>query len=185
MITREEALGLIEQAGFEDSLLHHSLEAEAVLRGLAKRLGKDEDVWGLAGLLHDLDFPETKNNHELHGLKGADMLEGRLPDEAVNAIRAHNGELNGNTPETDLDFALRCGESVTGLVSANALVRPNGMEGMKPKSLKKKMKDKAFARNVNRDIVRECDKLGLELGEFLQISIDSITPIADQVGLAK
>jgi hypothetical protein len=92
--------------------------------------------------------------------------------------------MNGSEgPETDFDYALRCGETVTGMVHAGALVRPTKIEGMKPKSLKKKMKDKAFAASINRDCIRECDKIGLELGEFLQIAIDSVTAIAPEVGL--
>jgi len=87
-------------------------------------------------------------------------------------------------PQSDFDFALRCGETVTGLIHTNALVRPTRMQGMDPKSLKKKMKDKAFAAAVNRDVIRECDKIGLELGEFFQLSIAAIDSVADQVGLA-
>jgi hypothetical protein len=93
--------------------------------------------------------------------------------------------MNGaEDPETDFDFALRCGETVTGMVHAGALVRPTKIDGMKTKSLKKKMKDKAFAASVNRDCIRECEKIGLELGEFLQIAIDSVSGIAAEVGLA-
>ncbi|MBU1611875.1 MAG: HD family phosphohydrolase, partial [Proteobacteria bacterium] len=113
----------------------------------------------------------------------ADLLQGRLPQEAVEAIKRHN-ESNGNQPEAELDFALRCGETVTGLIHTSALVRPTRMEGMEPKGLKKKMKDKAFAAAVNRDTIRECEKIGLDLGEFFQLSIDAITSVADQVGLA-
>ncbi len=185
MLTRAEALALLEAAGPEENEMHHALESEAVMRGLAERLGEDPELWGLTGLLHDLDFPATRDTPERHGIPGAEQLVGKLPEVATDAIRAHNGDLNGNPPSTVLDHALRCGESVTGLVSANALIRPTGMVGMKPKSLKKKMKARAFAANVNRDIIRECEKLGLELGEFFQIAIDAITPLADEVGLAK
>jgi len=185
MIDREQALKMLDAAGFDETLRNHALETEAVLRGLAARLGEDEDVWGLTGLLHDLDYRETKEDPERHGLLAADRLSQELPEEGLQAIRAHNGEMNGSAAESRLDFALRCGETVTGLVSANALVRPEGMTGMKPKSLKKKMKDKSFAANVSRERLRDCEQIGLELGEFLQIAIDSIEAIADQVGLAK
>ena len=114
-----------------------------------------------------------------------DLLQGKLPDEAIQAIGRHAFELNGSVPPSEeLDFALRCGESVTGLVHANALVRPSGMEGMKAKSLKKKMKEKAFAASVNREVIRECEKIGLDLGEFFQIAIGSIDGIKSEVGLA-
>ncbi len=184
MLTRDEAWALLAERDFAPNQIHHALESEAVLRGLAVRLDQDAELWGLTGLLHDVDFDVTAETPERHGLLGGDLLEGQLPAEAVQAIRAHNHEMNGaDPPATPLDFALRCGETVTGLVSATALIRPTGMDGLKPKSLKKKMKDKRFAANVRRDVVRECEKLGLELGEFLQIAIDAIAPLADEVGL--
>jgi hypothetical protein len=141
---------------------------------LAQRLGQNQELWSLTGLLHDLDYAQTKEEPEKHGLISADMLQESLPQEAVQAIQAHNSEMNGSQPESLLDFGLRCGESVTGLIWANALVRPQGMEGMKPGSLKKKMQDKSFAANVSRERIRECERLGLELGEFLQISIQAM-----------
>ena len=183
MITRDEALALLEAFQHHGSQLHHALETEAVMQGLAHKKGHDPELWGLTGLLHDLDFPQTKDNPAEHGPVGAKELEGKLPAEALHAIQAHNSECTGVMPETELDFALRCGETVTGLVSANALVRPEGMEGMKPKSLKKKMKDKHFAANVSRERILECEKIGLDPGEFFQISIERIAAITDQVGL--
>ena len=154
------------------------------MRGLAKKLGQDEELWGLAGLLHDLDYASTKEDTTRHGLNTVDMLEGKLPKEALAAIRRHAFELNATEqPETQFDYALRCGETITGLVHAGALVRPTKIDGMKPKSLKKKMKDKTFAASVNRDCIRECDKIGLELGEFFQIAIAAVTEIAPEVGL--
>lgn len=185
MISRDEALSLLKSRNNEQHLIVHALETEAVMRGLARRLGRDEELWGLAGLLHDLDYAETKDETARHGLLTVEMLDGRLPDEALVAIMRHACELNnGEAPATEFDFALRCGETVTGLVHANALVRPGGLDGMEPKSLKKKMKEKAFAAAVNREIIRECEKLGLELGEFFQIAIGAVTSIRTEVGLA-
>ncbi len=184
MISRDEALALLKEHVREPNLVNHCLESEAVMRGLAARLGRDEELWGVTGLLHDLDY-STMESESRHGLDTVDMLTGKLPEEALAAIRRHAFEMNGaEAPETEFDFALRCGETVTGMVHAGALVRPTRIDGMKVKSLKKKMKDKAFAASVNRDCIRECDRIGLELGEFLQIAIDSITPIAPEVGLA-
>jgi len=185
LITREEALKLLKQHNGEAGQVNHALESEAVMRALARKLNKDEETWGLSGLLHDLDYATTKDGATRHGLDTAEMLEGKLPAEALDAIRRHASEMNGSEPpETDFDYALRCGETITGLVHTAALVRPTKMEGMKPKSLKKKMKDRAFAASVNRDEIRECEKLGLELGDFLQLSIDAITEVAPEVGLA-
>ena len=184
MISRDQAVALLKKHNTETNLIHHALESEAVMRGLARKLGKDEELWGITGLLHDLDYAVTKTDEARHGLDTVEMLQDELPSEALDAIRRHAAEMNGSEgPETDFDYALRCGETVTGMVHAGALVRPTKIEGMKPKSLKKKMKDKAFAASINRDCIRECDKIGLELGEFLQIAIDSVTAIAPEVGL--
>jgi len=182
---RTQALQLLHSNLQDASLINHSLETEAVMRGLATRMQADPELWGLAGLLHDLDFEKTRNTPAEHGLISARELKGQLPEEAVQAIAAHNCEMNGATAQSRFDFALRCAETVTGLISASALVRPEGMEGMKPKSLKKKMKDKSFAANVDRERITECEKIGLDMGEFLQIAIDSMQEIADQVGLEK
>ncbi|MUM78385.1 HDIG domain-containing protein [Pseudodesulfovibrio sp. F-1] len=185
MISRNEALTLLMRHNDETNLIHHALESEAVMRGLARRLGRDEELWGLTGLLHDLDYAATRDNHARHGLDSVDMLADKLPQEALDAIRRHASEMNGSEgPQTEFDHALRCGETVTGMVHAGALVRPTRIDGMQPKSLKKKMKDKAFAASVNRDCIRECERIGLELGEFLQVAIDAVADIAPQVGLA-
>jgi hypothetical protein len=185
-LNREQAWELLQTRELAPNQLHHALESEAVLRRLAERLGEDVELWGLVGLLHDVDFDVTQSHPERHGLQGAALLQGRLPAAALQAIRAHNFEENqADPPGTPLDWALRCGETVTGLVAATALMRPTGLVGMKAKSLNKKMKDKRFAANVRREVIRECEHLGLELGEFLQLSIEAIAPIAPQVGLAK
>jgi putative nucleotidyltransferase with HDIG domain len=182
MLDRTEALAMIT-ASAPDHLLVHALETEAVMRALAARLGHDPETWGLAGLLHDLDYPETKDTPEKHGLLTAEALAGKLPEEAVQAIARHN-EMNGNQPESQFDYALRCGETVTGLIHTAALVRPTRMQGMEAKSLKKKMKDKAFAASVCRETIRECEKIGLELGDFLTLAIGAIASIENEVGLA-
>jgi hypothetical protein len=183
MLSREQALELLKGHVNEEHLLKHSLETESVMRYLARELDQDEELWALTGLLHDLDYSKTKSDPEQHGLVAAEMLAESLPEEGLQAIRAHNGELTKVAPESRLDFALRCGETITGLVRANALVRPNRMQGMKPKSLKKKIKDKAFAANVSRERLAEHTKLDLEQGRFLQLSILAIQDIAPKVGL--
>jgi len=184
MLNRDEALSLLNEAGTDPHLFKHALASEAVLRALAAQLNEDVETWGLAGLLHDIDYAQTANDMPRHGLTGADMLEGRLPEEALHAIRAHN-DMTGVSPVSRFDYALRCGETVTGLVSAAALVRPTGMDGMQASSLKKKMKDKAFAASVSRENIKECSQLGLELGAFLDIAVSAMSPLAKELGLAK
>ncbi|MDL2209886.1 HDIG domain-containing protein [Desulfovibrio sp. OttesenSCG-928-O18] len=177
MISRDEALELIKQQNPEPHMVQHALASEAVMRELARQLGEDEELWGLTGLLHDVDFPHTKDAPEKHGAMAEDLLAGKLPGEAVRAIKAHNGECTGVMPDCRFDYALRAAETVTGMVNAAALVRPTGYDGMEAKSLKKKMKDKAFAANVNRDNIRECEKVGLSLDDFLGLSIRAMAAI--------
>ena len=178
MLTRDEAVLLLNEEKTEPSLMRHALASEAVLRELALRLGQPEevaDLWAMTGLLHDVDYPRTKDNPAMHGLAAAEIIGGRLPDEAIYAIKAHNSEYTNIPPKSQLDYALRCGETVTGLIAAAALVRPNGMDGMEAKSIKKKMKDKAFAASVNRDTIKECEHLGLDLTEFLTLAIKAMS----------
>ncbi|MFI3270490.1 MAG: HD family phosphohydrolase [Pseudomonadota bacterium] len=185
MMTRQEALALVEKHKPEQFLIYHAVATEAVMRGLATHFGEDCELWGLTGLLHDIDFPATRDVPAEHGVKAMELIGDGLPEEGLAAIRAHNYECNGHVPTTRFDTALRCGETVTGLISAAALVRPTGMEGMKASSLKKKMKDKAFAASVNRDCIRECEKIGLELGDFLNIAIAAMTDVSAEIGLAR
>lgn len=186
MIERQSALALLAEQKTPPSLLQHALASEAIMRVLAQHFGENEDLWGLTGLLHDLDYPATAGNASRHGLDTAEMLAGQLPDEALTAIRAHNAEMNGAAgPASRFDYALRCGETVTGLISAAALMRPTGMEGMEVKSIKKKMKDKAFAASVCRDNIRQCAEAGLELDAFLALSIEAMRAHAAELGLSK
>ena len=171
MISRDEALALLAENHVQAGLLQHSIASEAVMRALAREFGEDEELWGLTGLLHDVDYPATMQEPQRHGLAAGELLAGRLPEEALTAIRAHNGEMTGVMPQSRLDHALRCAETVTGLVSAAALMRPTGYEGMESKSIKKKMKDKAFAASVCRDNIRQCEQAGLPLDAFLALSI--------------
>lgn len=176
MVSRDYALELLKAQGPDDYLLQHSLASEAIMRALAPRFNGNAESWGICGLLHDVDFPHTRETPEQHGLMAQKILaEADLGEECIYAIAAHNSEYSGHEPQTPLDFALRAAESVTGLIIAAALMRPTGMAGMEVKSLKKKMKDKAFARAVNRERIKECEKIGLSLDEFLAVSIEAMS----------
>ncbi len=184
MLNRDEALELVKAQNPEPHLVNHAIQTEAIMRALAGRLGQDAELWGVTGLLHDLDYPQTKENPARHGLEAVAMLEGRMPGDALQAIAAHNEECTGVAAAGPFDYALRCAETVTGLISAAALVRPTRMEGMQPKSLKKKMKDKAFAAAVSRERIRECERLGMELTEFLDLAIPAMATVAEETGIA-
>jgi len=185
MITREAAVALVAAQNPNPGLRAHGRQTEVIMRAMADQLGQDADLWGITGLLHDLDYPHTADAPERHGLMARDLLPaGALPEEALHAIAAHNDEYTGVAPQTPFDFALRAAESVTGIISANALVRPEKMQGMSPKSVKKKMKDKAFAANVRRANILECEKAGLSLDVFLPLAIAAMADIAAETGLA-
>ena len=179
-----EAVALMEKHLESDALRRHSLASEMVVRALALHLGKapeEAERWGLLGLLHDLDYAETENNPELHGLKTVEYLAdlGFTPEELA-AISRHNAEMLGMTRESDLDLALTCGEVVTGLITAAALVQPDKkISSVKPASAVKKMKDKTFARSVNREHIKLCESLGLPLIDFMTLAVSAMSRLDD------
>jgi len=184
-ITREEALKLMESRLVEDNLRKHSLATEAIMRALAQRLGHDPEVWGMAGLLHDIDFPETRDAPERHALAAAEMLrEKGVSDEIIEAIKAHNAEALGIPREGPLAVALTAAETITGMVVATTLVYPDKkIAGVKPKSITKRMKQKEFARAINRDHIRLCEEIGVPLDEFAALSLEAMGTISGKLGL--
>jgi len=169
----------------EDNLRKHSLATEAIMRVLAKRLGHDPDVWGIAGLLHDIDFPETREIPERHALVTADILKEKgVSSEIIEAIKAHNAEALGIPREGAIAIALTAAETITGLVIATTLVYPDKkIASVKPKSITKRMKQKEFARAVNRDHIRLCEEIGLPLDEFAALSLEAMGSISGELGL--
>ncbi len=183
-ITRQQAWELLNQKVGSVNLIRHCLASEAIMRALAERLGKDVEQWGIVGLLHDLDFEQTKEEPCRHGLMTALILANRgVSPEVIHAVKSHNQE-TGIRRETPLDFALASAETITGLIVATALVQPDReLSGVKVKSVLKKMKQKDFARSVNRQVILECKNLGLSLEEFVEISLKAMQAISDQLGL--
>jgi len=184
-MTREEGYSLLREHLSAGNLIKHCLATEAIMRGLASRIDEDEEIWGLAGLLHDLDFEETKDTPEKHALRTAEMLrEQGVDDEVIDAIKAHNGEMLGIERRTAFDHALAAAETVTGLIVATALVYPDKkVASVKVSSVTKRMKKKDFARAVSREIIMECEAIGLSLNEFVEISLDAMRGISDELGL--
>ena len=184
-MTREEAYRLVQEYLSAGNLIKHCLAAEAIMRGLARRLGEDEEAWGLAGLLHDLDFEETKDTPERHALRTAEVLGGQgVDEEIIGAIKAHNGEELGIERRTAFEHALAAAETVTGLIVATALVYPDKkLASVKVSSVTKRMKKKDFARAVNRETIMECEQLGLSLNEFVELCLDAMRGISEELGL--
>ena len=184
-ISREEAASLMEEYLQGEGLRRHCYATEAVMRAMAERLGHDPELWGIAGLLHDLDYEETKDQPPQHGLKTAEILKEKgVSSEVIEAIKAHNAEALGIERKTPLDIALTCSESVTGMVVATALVYPDKrISSVKPSSIIKRMKQKEFARNVNRDLIRKCEDLHVPIEEFAELSLKAMAKISDVLGL--
>lgn len=183
-IGREDALRILRENLDNENLVRHCLATEAVMRRLAEDRGEDPELWGLTGLLHDLDYEMTADDHCRHGLTAAEMLEGMLPEEHLRAIKAHNAENNGVRRESDLEHLLAAGESITGLIVAVALVYPDGrLAPVKPKSVTKRMRMTAFARSVPRETIMECEKAGYDLQTFVGLSLEAMKGIAEDIGL--
>jgi predicted hydrolase (HD superfamily) len=182
MPARDEALTLLEQWVENPALRNHMKAVEAAVRFYARQNGADADSWGLAALLHDLDWERYPDEHPL---KAVEELRARgYPDEILHAILAHRADFTGVAPETPLDRTLVACDELTGLITATALVRPEGIDDLTPKSVKKKMKDPAFARGVDREEVkRGSELLGLELDVHIQNVIDAMRAIAPELGL--
>jgi putative nucleotidyltransferase with HDIG domain len=184
-MTREEAEGLLKNYVKNERMLDHSYAAEAILRALARRLGRDEEKWGLAGLLHDIDIEAVGGDLSRHGIEAEKILaEAGIDPEIVDAVKMHNEAVCGVQRSTEFQHALAAGETITGLIVTTTLVYPDKkIAGVKVKSITKRMKEKAFAASVNRDTIRECEKIGLPLEEFVEISLGAMRGIADRLGL--
>ncbi|NLH56879.1 MAG: HDIG domain-containing protein [Rikenellaceae bacterium] len=184
MKTREYYLELLKKHVKNPKMIAHSLASEAVMRALAARFGEDADVWGIAGLMHDVDVEETNADPKRHALEGAELLKAEgLPDDAVDAVRMHNEMATGLDRNTRFQHALAAGETITGLIFATALILlEKKISCVKTKSVVKRMKEKAFAASVNRDTIMECEKIGIPIAEFAQLAIEALVPIEEELG---
>ena len=184
--TREDAWNLVREWISSDSLRKHVLGVEAAMRAYAREDGADEELWGITGLVHDLDYeryPDLETGHPRHALK---ELEARgYPEEVIDAVAGH-AEFLGVPRETPLAKTLYGVDELSGFIAACALVRPTGIEGMTPKSVRKKLKQPSFAAKVDRDQIRRGIKeLGVDENEHIQLVIDAMVERADDLGLAR
>ncbi len=184
-ISRETALELLKEYVKNENMLKHSYASEAVMRALAARLGGDEDLWGMAGLMHDIDIEVTNADMSVHGIAGAKILDERgYPEEVIDAVRMHNEMSHGLQRSEKFHHALAAGETMTGLITATALVYPDKkLASVKVKSIVKRMKEKAFAASVNRETIMECEKIGIPIDEFASISLEAMKNISSVLGL--
>jgi len=169
----------------------HCIESEVIMRALAKKFGENEEEWGIIGLLHDIDWELTKENTKEHTVKAVDILkDAGATDELITAIVSHGygspecGNNQDKHRSTRLEYSLAAAETLTGLIIACALVQPDKkLASVKPESLKKKFKTKAFAANCDREIILECENAGVPLDEFLQLGLKALQDISDELGL--
>lgn len=185
-MNREDAYQLVCEYTASDSLRKHMLAVEAGMRAYAAKFREDVEKWGMVGLLHDFDYERWPNAPD-HPLRGAEILtEKGYPEDVIYAIKSHADYLPDCPRVSKLDKTLYACDELAGFITAVAVIRPTGIDGLKPKSVKKKLKQKSFAAAVNRDdITRGAEDLGVDLDEHIQFLIDAMTQVADELGLSK
>jgi len=181
---RDDALALLKTYNQSDSLIKHAFAVEGVMRYMARKYGEDEDVWGVVGLIHDLDYEQFPDQHCQK--TEAILKENGWPEDLIRAVVSHGwGICTDVKPESTMEKVLFAIDELTGLVATSALVRPTkSVMDMKAKSVKKKWKDKRFAAGVDRSIIQQgADMLGVELGELITDTIMGMRDVADRIGL--
>ena len=182
--TREEALTLLKKYNQSESLIKHAFAVEGVMRYMARKYGEDEDVWGVVGLIHDLDYEQYPDEHCKK--TEAILKENHWPEDLIRAVVSHGwGICSDVEPKTNMEKVLFAIDELTGLVATSALVRPSkSVMDMKAKSVKKKWKDKRFAAGVDRSIIQQgVDMLGVELGDLINDTIMGMREVSDAIGL--
>jgi putative nucleotidyltransferase with HDIG domain len=184
MIDRESAWGLLTEFTQSESLRKHALAVEACMRACANKFGEDENVWGIVGLIHDFDY-EKYPSLEDHPYKGNEILKERGWPEAIRRAIMSHAEYTGVTRDMPMEKALFACDELAGFITAVALIKPGkSLAEVDVKSVRKRMKDKAFARKVSRDdIVKGTAELGVELDEHIAFCIEAMKPIAQRLGL--
>ncbi len=182
MMTRKEALDLV-QAHVKNKNLHkHMLATEAVMRGLAAHFKEDAEVWGLAGLLHDLDYDQTVKSFSRHGFMTIEILADKdVPAAILQAIKSHPGHVDR---ESLMDKALYAADPVTGLIVAGVLMHPSRkLKFVNLEFIERRYKEKRFAAGANREQIQSCETMGLSLHDFIELSLDAMKTIDKELGL--
>lgn len=183
MISRAEALRLLDMNVSNMNVKKHMIAVSAIMEELANRLNKNKEPWILAGLLHDIDYERVGKDLDRHGSVSAEMLKGMLSDECLHAIKAHN-KRTGVVAETLIDKALITADAVSGLIVAAALVMPNRtLSEVRLKTLKNKFKDRSFARKVDRKKIMLCKEIGFDFEDFLELALNSLQVVNEELGL--
>ena len=185
-IDREAAFELMCEYTSQESLRRHMMSVETAMRAYAAKFGEDVEKWGITGLLHDFDYERWPEPPD-HPLQGSKILaEHGYPEDVIYAIKSHVDQVPDCPRQSLMDKTLFAVDELCGFITAVALVRPDGIKGMKSKSVRKKMKQKSFAEKVHReDIVSGAEDLGIELNEHIQFVIDALTPHAETLQLVR
>jgi len=185
MVDRAKAYELLTKYNKKDSLIKHAYAVEASMRKLAEVFGEDPQMWGIVGLIHDLDYDMYPDQH---CIKTKEILEENgYPKELIRAVMCHGyGICTDEEPITNMEKAIYAVDELTGLITAAVLVRPSkSIEDLEVKSIKKKWKDKAFAAGANREVIQKgADMLNMELSDLIQYTIDGMKSVAKELGLA-
>ncbi len=185
-MNRKEALSLINQYVKNKNSIKHMLAVEAVMRSLARKFDENEDLWGIVGLVHDVDMEtvDYENEPQRHGIEGANILEKEgVGQEILEAVKAHN-KATGKNSETLMEKAIFCADPLTGLIVAGVLVLPSKkIADLTLESVLKRFKEKAFAKGANREIIGQCSEIGLDLKEFVEIGLKAMQEISDELEL--
>jgi len=184
MLSREDALKLLRENVRNEKMILHMIAVGTIMRELARYFGEDEDLWELVGLLHDIDYERTKNDPSKHGLVAEEILGDLISEDALRAIKAHNFENTGIEPRTRMEKALIASDAISGLIIACALVMPSKkLEEVKVKTVKKKFKQKDFARNVSRERILFCEQIGIPREKFFELALNALKRVSDELGL--
>ncbi|MCX8191405.1 MAG: HD domain-containing protein [Nitrososphaerales archaeon] len=183
-MNRDEALTLVKMNLKKDSMVKHVLAVEAIMRGLAEYFNEDIDLWGLVGLLHDIDYESVEGDMKKHGLVAESILHGKVNDSIIRAIKSHNYVNTSIMPESRMERALISADAISGLIVACALVMPSKrLSEVKVETIVKKFKDKDFARGSDRSRILMCESLGIKKEQFFEIALKALQRIDAELGL--
>jgi len=181
---REEALVLVKENVKNENILRHMLTVESIMKELAENLHEDVELWGMAGLLHDIDYGLTETNPKEHGIAAERILQNLVDGRVIRAIKAHNSKNTNVMPETAMEKALVSVDSISGLAVACALVMPSKkMEEVKVKTVNKKFKDRDFARGSDRERILLCESIGVPKEKLFELALKALKGISGELGL--
>ncbi|MFA5032028.1 MAG: HDIG domain-containing metalloprotein [bacterium] len=180
-MTRETAFILLNEKIQTQNLIKHCLAVEAGMKEVATYFGEDEEFWGLTGLLHDLDYEDTKNDFSQHGIKTAEILQDCVPEFVLYAIKAHASKVPA---KSKMDYTLYAIDPLTGLIVASALMHPDKkLQSITVEFILRRFEERRFAAGANREQIKECEKLGLSLEQFIGLTLAGMQKINADLGL--